>query len=150
LIKQKGVVVQIISRGLALSAVLFLSACGTIGQSPGSGPAPIEEPDYTDVTKPETPAPPSQPTTPSQPVISAAQSLMNKADVAASSGDYEQAIALLERAQRIDSDNGEIYLAMAETYRAKGDVAMASAAAERGMLYCSGAKQCGALRGFVD
>ena len=141
---------QIVSRGMALSAVLFLSACGTIGQSPDSGPAPIEDRDYTDVTQPETAPPPSQPTTPSQPVIGAAQSLMNKADSAASDGDYEQAIALLERAQRIDSDNGEIYLALAETYNAKGDLAMASAAAERGMLYCSGSKQCSALRGYVN
>ena len=141
---------QIISRGLALSAVLFLSACGTIGQSPDSGPAPIEEPDYTDLTKPETTVTPSQPITPSQPVISAAQSLMNKADTATSTRDYEQAIALLERAQRIDPDNGEIYLALAETYKAKGDEAMASAAAERGMLYCSGTRQCSALRAFVN
>ena len=141
---------QVISRGLAFSAALFLSACGTIGQSPDSGPAPIEEPEYTDVSKPHTEVPPSQPTTPSQPAVGAAQSLMNKADVATSSGDYEQAIALLERAQRIDSDNGEIYLALAETYKAKGDLAMATAAAERGMLYCSGTRQCSALRGFVN
>jgi tetratricopeptide (TPR) repeat protein len=142
--------VQIIFRGLALSVVLFLSACGTIGQSPDSGPAPIEDRDYTDVTKPEPPIPPTRPTTPSQPVIGAAQGLMNKAELATSGGDYEQAIALLERAQRIDSDNGEIYLALAETYNAKGDLAMASAAAERGMLYCSGTTQCSALRGFVN
>jgi tetratricopeptide (TPR) repeat protein len=142
--------VQKVSRGLALFGILLLAGCGTIGQSPDSGPAPIEEPGYTEVTEPDTPVKPTQPTAPSEPVTSAAQNLMDKAATATGNGDYEQAIALLERAQRIDADSGEIYLALAKTYRAKGDLGMASAAAERGMLYCRGSSQCGALRGFVE
>ena len=140
---------QAFSRGVAFSAMLFLAGCGTTGQGPDSSPVPIEkDPDYTDVSKPATP---TQPTTPTKPTVSgAAQSLMSKAQAASSQGDYDQAIALLERAQRIDSDSGEIYLALAETYKAKGDLQMASAAAERGMLYCSGNAQCGALRALVN
>ena len=135
-------------RGLAISGILFLAGCGSLGRGPDSGPVPIEkEPEYTDVSKPATPAKPSTPTQPS--ISGASRSLMSKAEAAASSGDYEQALALLERAQRIDSDSGEIYLALAKIYKAKGDLEMASAAAERGMLYCSGSKQCGALRAFV-
>ena len=141
---------QKVSRGFALFGILLLAGCGTIGQSPDSGPAPIEEPGYTEVTEPDTPVKPTQPTAPSEPVTSAAQNLMDKAATATGNGDYEQAIALLERAQRIDADSGEIYLALAKTYRAKGDLGMASAAAERGMLYCRGSSQCGALRGFVE
>ena len=141
---------QVFFRGLAFSAMLFLAGCGTIGQGPDSGPVPIEkDPDYTDVSKPATPTS-TQPSTPAQPSVSgAAQSLMSKARTASNQGDYEQAIALLERAQRIDADSGEIYLALAQTYKAKGDLQMASAAAERGMLYCSGNAQCGALRTLV-
>jgi tetratricopeptide (TPR) repeat protein len=145
-----GVIVQKVSRGLALFGILLLAGCGTIGQSPDSGPAPIEEPGYTDVTKPETPVQPTRPAAPSEPVNSAVKNLMDKAESAAGNGDYEQAIALLERAQRIDADSGEIYLALAKTYKAKGDVGMASAVAERGMLYCRGSSQCGQLRGYVD
>jgi len=141
--------VQSITRGLVLSGVLFLAGCGTVGQSPDSGPVPIEkDPPYTDVSKPATPSPPAGPAQPAT-TSGAAKSLMNKAEVASRSGDYEQAVALLERAQRIDSDSGEIYLALAETYTAKGDLAMAGAVAERGMLYCSGATQCSALRAFT-
>lgn len=139
---------QIISRGLAFGGILFMVGCGTSGQGPDSSSVPIErDPEYTDVSKPATPA---KPATPKQPSVSgASRSLMSKADAAAGDGDYEQALALLERAQRIDPDSGEIYLALAKTYKAKGDLAMASAAAERGMLYCSGNAQCGALRNFV-
>ncbi len=128
--------------------VLFLAACGTLGPGPGNGPVPIEkEPEHTDVDKPVTPVKPSRPVQPS--VSGAAHSLMNKADVVSGSGDYEQALALLERAQRINPGSGEIYLSLAVTYSAKGDQSMARAAAERGMLYCRGASQCSALRAFT-
>ena len=141
---------QKVFRVVALFGILLLAGCGTIGQSPDTGPAPIEEPGYTEVTEPETPVKPASPTVPSEPVNSAVQNLMDKAESAVGNGDYEQAIALLERAQRIDADSGAIYLALAKTYRAKGDVGMAIAAAERGMLYCRGNIQCGELRGFVE
>jgi Tfp pilus assembly protein PilF len=76
--------------------------------------------------------------------------LLDKADTAAQRGDYEQALALLERAQRIDPDSGEIYLVLAKTYRAKGDDSLAAATAERGLLYCDGKAQCDALRRYVN
>lgn len=141
---------QRIPRGFVFCGVLFLAGCGTLGPSPGSGSVPIEQdPEYTDVSEPATPTLPTTPTQPSRPVSGASLSLMGKADVAVGRGDYEQALALLERAQRIDPDSGEIYLSLARTYTAKGDVPMASAVAERGLLYCSGAAQCGALRAYT-
>ena len=68
---------------------------------------------------------------------------------AARQGDYEQSLALLERAQRIDPDNAQIYLGMARTHRARGDSAQARATAERGLLYCEGKAECDALRAFT-
>jgi thioredoxin-like negative regulator of GroEL len=74
---------------------------------------------------------------------------VQQAQQATARGDYEQALGLLERAQRIDPESGEIYLQMARTHRAKGDAAQARATAERGMLFCSGSAQCEALRAFI-
>jgi Tfp pilus assembly protein PilF len=75
--------------------------------------------------------------------------LLAKADRATNSGDYEQAMALLERAQRIDPDSAEVYLGMAKTHSAKGDDMQARVTAERGLLYCSGKTQCDALRRYT-
>jgi tetratricopeptide (TPR) repeat protein len=74
---------------------------------------------------------------------------VHKAQQAAARGDYEQALALLERAQRIDPESGEIYLQLAKTHQARGDDAQAMATAERGMLFCAGAAQCNALRAYA-
>lgn len=131
-------------KGIALCMMLLLGACGTV---PDSGPAPVERrPESTPVTTAPTPATPSSPQRPR--VNSAAQNLMDKAEAEVDAGDYEQALALLERALRIDPDSGEIYLALVKTYSLKGDTAMASAAAQRGMLYCNGRAQCDALRAY--
>lgn len=137
-----------LARGLVFSSILFLAGCGSLGRGPDGGPVSIEkDPEYTDVTEPVAP---TQPRGPEQPAVSGgARSLMSKADTAAGKGDYEQALALLERAQRIDPDSGEIYLSLANIYAAKGDQAMAIAVAERGMLYCHGATQCSALRAYT-
>jgi Flp pilus assembly protein TadD len=75
--------------------------------------------------------------------------LLAKAEQATGRGDYEEALALLERAQRIDPDSAEVYLGLARTHAARGDAAQARATAERGLLYCSSASQCEALRRFT-
>jgi Flp pilus assembly protein TadD len=77
------------------------------------------------------------------------QPLLSKAAQATARSDFEQALALLERAQRIDPDSAEVYLGMAQTYRARGTVAQARAAAERGLLYCETDAQCNALRAYT-
>ena len=74
---------------------------------------------------------------------------MKKAEQARARGDYEQALALLERAQRIDPESGEIYLQLARTHRARGDSAQARATAERGLLFCAGKTECDALRALA-
>ncbi|MFT7264023.1 MAG: tetratricopeptide (TPR) repeat protein [Halioglobus sp.] len=135
---------------LWLYSMIFLGGC-SIYSIPGTEPAPVEpEPVYTPVepvteaTKPEL-----EPAEPEPDTSSAYKGLLNKANSAAARGDYEQALALLERAQRIDPDAGEIYLSLAKTYRAKGDDSLAAATAERGMLYCDGLLQCEALRAYL-
>jgi len=124
--------------------VLLMGACGTV---PDSGPAPVERRTEsaldTNVPTPATPPSPQR-----APVNDAAQNLMHRAVLELDAGDYDQALALLERALRIDPDSGGIYLALAKTYSIKGDAAMASATAQRGMLYCSGKTQCDALRAY--
>ena len=122
---------------------LLVTACASPGPE-APGPAPVEKtPDYTGVkTVPvETPAP--------APASAAYQPLIEKAAQARQRGDFEEALALLERAQRIDSDSAEIYLAMAETHSARGDAGQARAVAERGLLYCRSTRQCDALRQYA-
>ena len=135
---------------LGLYFLIFLSGC-TLYSVPGSEPVPVEpgseptpvEP-LPEVTKPEL-----EPSAPEPDTSGAYKGLLEKANTAAARGDYEQSLALLERAQRIDPDAGEIYLSLAKTYRAKGDDKLAAATAERGMLYCDGLVQCEALRAYL-
>ena len=133
---------------IGICAVLMLGGCSTTAP-PGGGSVPVEKaPEYAPVTPPST-APKSS-STPAEPSTSSAyRGLLSKADEASSRGDYEQALALLERAQRIDPDSGEIYLNLAKTYTAKGDDVLAAATAERGLLYCRGSVQCDALRAYM-
>jgi tetratricopeptide (TPR) repeat protein len=135
-------------RGTVLGLVTLLAACSTYTQ-PGAEPAPVEkQPEHTVVTPPvKVPEAPHRPTTPS--ASAAWQPLLVKAEQATARGDYEQALALLERAQRIDPDSAEVYLEMAKTHDVRGDRAQARATAERGLLYCSGRVQCDALRVYT-
>jgi len=136
------------------AALLLASLAGcSVYSTPGGTPAPVETRPGTSVGSPE-PAPPPPPgeaqppvAQPPEPNASDAYGpLLARADRAASGGDYEQALALLERAQRIDPDSAEVYLALARTYAAKGDVARARATAERGLLYCRSNAECARLR----
>ena len=135
---------------LGLYSMIFLGGCA-IYSLPGSEPVPVEpDPEYTPVEPPsEATKPELEPSAPEPDTTGAYKGLLDKANGAAARGDYEQALALLERAQRIDPDAGEIYLSLAKTYRAKGDDKLAAATAERGMLYCDGVVQCEALRAYL-
>jgi Flp pilus assembly protein TadD len=78
--------------------------------------------------------------------VHAYSGLLGKARAASAQGDYDGAIALLERAQRIDPDSAELYLELARTYMAQGRTDQARATASRGTLYCRSAAECAALR----
>ena len=141
---------QWLLRGTVLGLFILLAACAT-STPPAPAPPPAQQqPELKPkvVTPPaKAPQAPHRPTTPS--ASAAWQPLLAKAAQATQRGDYEQALALLERAQRIDPDSAEVYLGMAQTHRAKGDAAQAKATAERGLLYCTSDAQCDALRAYT-
>lgn len=132
-------------RSACLGLMLFQAGCASYSPPQGDGGAEVREPPPTVVTEPASPPPAAQP-----PQVSAHRALLDKARLATESGDYETALALLERAQRIEPDNAEIYLELARTHRARGDLSMARATAERGLLYCRGRSVCDALRAFTQ
>jgi len=143
-------VARTVGRGAVVVMIALLASCAT---APPGGEAPPVKP----VEKPAepiivTPPPVKYETPPRAATHSASaawQPLLAKAEQAVERGDYEQALALLERAQRIDPDSAEVYLGMAETHLAKGDAAQARATAERGLMYCSSAAICDALRALT-
>jgi Tfp pilus assembly protein PilF len=140
---------QFALRLTVVGMLALLAACSTYTQ-PGSESVPAEKPPVRAVEKP--PAPSVYETPPraaTHSAVAAWRPLLASAEQARERGDYEQALALLERAQRIDPDSAEVYLGMAEMHRAKGDAAQARAAAERGLLYCSSAAVCDALRAYT-
>ena len=131
---------------LAACLSLLLGACST---NPYSLPK-IEtgQPEVSEPV-PEQPAPVEPPRTETPAATGAHSGLLDKAESARHRGDYEQSLAYLQRAQRIDPDNAEVYLGMAQTHAAAGNREQAKATAERGMLYCSGSSQCDALRAYT-
>lgn len=142
---------------LVVAFVLVLQAC-SIYQLPGQeSEYPVDAPQSNEPA--QAPQPPTNPTpqtpvetTPrgEEPTVSAAYTpLLAKAEVATARGDYEQALALLERAQRIDPDNAQIYLELARTHSERGDPRQAAATAQRGLLYCESPEQCDALRNYL-
>ncbi len=137
---------QLVFRIAVLSFFAVVPACSTL---PESGSVKEKKaPQHAGVT-PDARVPdvPFRSATP--PASTAWTPLLAKADQATNRGDYEKAMALLERAQRIDPDSAEVYLGMAKAHSAKGDHMQARATAERGLLYCSGKIQCDALRGYA-
>jgi len=145
-----------LQRVLIVFLMLFVSAC-SVYQMPGQSPGPVrppvpeeQQPDDTEVPSPHTPVETTPTDAEPEPGVSAAYSpLLARAETASARGDYEQALALLERAQRIDPDNARIYLDMARTHDARGNNQLASATAERGLLYCRKEQLCDALREFL-
>jgi len=139
---------RVLPRLAAVALALVMAGCAGV-DTRDTPPAPVVTPPPT-VSPPAPVAPPPPPARPPQPSVSGAWlPLVNKAEQATARGDYEQALALLERAQRIDPESAEIYLQLARTHRARGDLAQARATAERGMLFCGSKAQCDALRAFT-
>lgn len=126
--------------------VIGFSGCATLdpaSENAGSAGAPATMPS-TPVTAP---LPPYRAPDPAD--SSAWQSLLNQAQGAATRGDYERALVLLERAQRIEPGAGAIYLEQARLHQIRGDVAQARSTAERGLLYCDSPELCDALRAML-
>lgn len=139
----------ILQRSLLLGLAVALVGC-SIYSAPQSGRAPVEtRPDPTVVT-PDRPAPTvAIPPVLEPNVVRAYSALVAKAEAATERGDYDQALALLERAQRIDPDSAEIYLHLARTYARQGQMAQSRATASRGTLYCREESECDALHALA-
>jgi len=140
--------------GLVVWLILVLTGC-SVYTLPGSERAPVETRPAPGETLPDTPEPVAPPSPPPPPpvtdpgVTSAAAGLLDRARAASEQGDYEQALALLERAQRIDPNSGEVYLQLARVYAAQGQVEKARDTASRGTLYCRDERECAALRALA-
>ena len=137
-------VLRAITVSLILVYALVLAGCSSLTKSTDSVPVKTSAGKGVSAPMPEAHRSGS-------PSASAAwKPLLEKAQYATRRGDYEQALAYLERAQRIDPDSAEVYLGMSQAHRARGDSARASATAERGLLYCTSNRLCDALRAFVQ
>jgi tetratricopeptide (TPR) repeat protein len=139
---------RVLQRTAALCLSLVISGC-SIYSLPGAEPSPPAAPPAPTAPSPQPPPAPQPPRPPQPSTSSAWKPLVDKAQQARSRGDYEQALALLERAQRIDPESAQIYLQLAQTHRARGDTAQARATAERGLLFCSSTSECDALRAYT-
>tara|TARA_B110000503_G_scaffold63672_2_gene100434 strand:- start:22202 stop:22636 length:435 start_codon:yes stop_codon:yes gene_type:complete len=139
------VVSQSVLRGAVVAMVLLLAACAT-STPPVEKPSPVVTPQKPIIVAPPPNVYETPPRAATHSASAAWQPLLAKAELATDRGDYEQAMALLERAQRIDPDSAEVYLGIARTHLAKGDTAQARVTAERGLLYCSTDSVCNALR----
>lgn len=132
-----------------LGLICSLAACSNTAGPPPGQVLIEDEPDYSEV--PQTRTPVESPRREEPPSISAAYApLLLKAEEAAARGDYERALALLERAQRIDPVSADIYLSMAKTHSARGDDIQSQATAQRGLLYCNSTLQCESLRRYAN
>jgi hypothetical protein len=132
-----------------LPALLLLVVAGC-----GTAPTPAPGTVVTDGRPDQKSAPPTTPTAPGPSITTAPDAayahLLEQAGSARSRGEYQQALALLERAQRIEPASPRIYLDLAATHQARGDLQQARAAAERGMLYCRVKSECDALRALAQ
>lgn len=123
----------------SIPLVLFLALTAGCSVTGGGAVITDREPDYREPV----PAPPAVDKT------APYADLVARAATAREAGHYEEALTLLERAQRIDPASADIYLALAQTHHARGDASQARATAERGLLYCKEERQCSALQGYT-
>lgn len=147
--------INVFRKCAVVAAVVVLQACA-VYQMPGQQPAPEREqtqrtpPDQPEQREPSAQTPVQTSPRAEEPEVAAAYApLLAKAEAASGRGDYEQALAFLERAQRIDPDNADIYLELARTHSERGDARQAAATAQRGLLYCTSSAQCDALRNLL-
>jgi Tfp pilus assembly protein PilF len=139
-------------KSLAVILLLaVLAGCTTAGHTPVVSD---RQPEYDSGVKPTAPTVPPPVTAPvAQPPqrnsTTACAELLDRAGDARSRGEYQQALALLERAQRIEPGSARVYLDLARTHQSRGDSRQARATAERGLLYCSSSSECDELRAFT-
>ncbi|MEP5766152.1 MAG: tetratricopeptide repeat protein [Halieaceae bacterium] len=134
--------------GLVLLAMLSACAMQAYEPSPAPGAKPSQRDSSASGTPRATPALPA-PAPVDKGASDASASLLTAARSRRLDGDLEGADALLQRAQRIDPRNAEVYLELAELHYSRGDVAEARTMAERGLLYCR-AGSCARLHELIE
>ncbi len=115
-----------------VAGALALTACVPLVPAPDAGgelPPPVEEP----ARPPSTPTPVPRPPPPPAPTKPAVAALLGDAWALHRAGNYDSAIAVAERAQRIDARNPEVYLVLANSHAAQGDTAAARGLARKGL-----------------
>ena len=144
----------------ALLAGLILAGC-----APLSPPAPVEtrpppveepvvvppsEPDRTPPRTPGTIRPDQRSEEPGEPVVSAAAGLIAQGWRQHNASNYEAALGVAERAQRIEPRNPEVYLLMASAQFGLYRLDTAEQLARRGLsLSRSGTRVNGQLQGLL-
>jgi len=129
-------------RFLFLLSAVLLSACAS-----GPTAVPTEVPSARTGT--ETAPTPAIIDTPADPrVLGAVDQLLSDARSLREAGDLPGSFARLERALRIAPERAEVYLELARNHATAGSAVRASAAAERGLLYCQG-RVCGQLEALI-
>lgn len=117
---------------ILLAGALSLTACAPLAPTPDEGePLPPTAPTGPAPTPPPVPSRPVPP--PPPPTKPAVAALLRDAWSHYRDRNYDSAIAVAERAQRIDARNPEVYLVLASSHAAQGDAAAARGLARKGL-----------------
>ncbi len=93
--------------------------------TPKSSPAVIEQPTPVELEKPG-PAQPKPPVVRQRPALPpAAKNFISQARAAKAAGNYQRALLLLDRAQRVAPKSAEVYLEMARVQKVAGNLTQA-------------------------
>ncbi len=124
---------------LALTIAIVTSACAPL-QTSTSAPAPVESRQSGQASPEATPhqaapkkiAPARQTSSPAQKAVT---SLLQEGWANYRLGNYPRAMAIAERAQRLDPQRAEIYLLLASSHFAQGKRGLAEQLAQRGLSF---------------
>jgi tetratricopeptide (TPR) repeat protein len=130
--------------GAIAIATLLLAACATTPGHPTGGPAPAPgQPSPYPPSSPQAPAPTPAPAPVPAPAIPPASrpdptvtlALREQSLAAAARGDTQQAIALIERALRIEPNRAELWIDLARLHLDEGDTVGAEQFARKALLF---------------
>lgn len=131
---------RLIRTATLTGSLILLTACAPIRQS-GSAPVSTSPPAVVTkpASKPERVSKPEYEIAPATPAVKpsqkAVQSLIDQAWVHYRNDDPDKAIAVAERAQRLDARSAEVYLVLASSYLVQGKQQLAEQFARRGISY---------------
>ncbi|MGK2914123.1 MAG: tetratricopeptide repeat protein [Porticoccaceae bacterium] len=119
---------------LLISGALLLSACAPLAPYPREPEPPAAKPPPSRPTVPEPPAI-KRPVERPAPAQAAVAGLLQQAWGHYRSNNFDGAIAVAERAQRLDPRDAEAYLVLASSYFAQAQYDQTARLAQRGIAY---------------